>query len=244
MNRFAIVAVLVVLLAPAVLAAAPTCSKSSCAKLKWTNAAKFGNKAVCSSRNRGTKTGKCSGAVNFATAKAHCEHKGARLCSYAEVHADEARGSGCGYDAKRVWSSTSCGTGKVWTQAGRRNEVRKARKFCTSVTAKVYNQCCATTVACKRALSKCAAGKYGVKDAAGAQCKSCPAGRSAPAKATACGACLRGKYQSQAGQGSCIACAAGFETKKAGAAASMDCVSKPVVVDVGRQCSDGFVAAE
>ena len=108
-------------------------SKKTCAQLKWTNAARYGSRAVCGERDGRTKTGKCSGAVDFATAKAHCEHTGARLCTFAEVDADEAKNTGCNYDDKRVWSSTSCGTGKVWTQAGNTGLVGKAKKECTAV---------------------------------------------------------------------------------------------------------------
>ena len=74
-------------------------------------------------------------------------------------------------------------------------------------------------------VSKCAAGKYGAKDAAGAQCKACPAGRYARAKATACGACPIGKSQAKTGQSSCTPCAAGSGTAATGSTACTPCAA-------------------
>merc|ERR1712070_835066 len=48
---------------------------------------------------------KCYRDMTFAEAEAQCEHIGARLCTAAELEMDCTRGTGCGHDAKLVWSS-------------------------------------------------------------------------------------------------------------------------------------------
>lgn len=45
--------------------------------------------------------------IRFA-ARDFCEGAGARLCSGAEHLNDEARGTGCSYDAEYLWSRTPC----------------------------------------------------------------------------------------------------------------------------------------
>mmetsp|Transcript_49322 Transcript_49322/g.78024 ORF Transcript_49322/g.78024 Transcript_49322/m.78024 type:complete len:223 (-) Transcript_49322:8-676(-) len=45
-------------------------------------------------------------AKNYAGAKKHCEHKGHRLCTFAEVYAGRTCNLGCGMDCEQVWTST------------------------------------------------------------------------------------------------------------------------------------------
>ena len=45
-------------------------------------------------------------AVDFHMAVEICVQMGARLCSIEEMQRDEARGTGCGFDAAAVWTST------------------------------------------------------------------------------------------------------------------------------------------
>ena len=48
----------------------------------------------------------CSGRRSEAAAASFCSAAGARVCSYEELAADAAQGSGCELDNSRVWSST------------------------------------------------------------------------------------------------------------------------------------------
>ena len=99
------------------LAAAQTCpytsaltqSFSSCTDLGWTNAATYGSTAVCGESDTGL--GGCSGDVTWSCAVGFCESAGTRLCSLAEMAADEARGTGCAYDPLEQWTATPCAAG-------------------------------------------------------------------------------------------------------------------------------------
>ena len=72
--------------------------------------------------------------------------------------------------------------------------------------------------------SACAAGKFGTKDATGAQCTACAAGRAAPkAKALACDACPLGMYMNATGQTVCIQCPAGTWTAATASAVASAC---------------------
>lgn len=51
----------------------------------------------------------CAPLSVFNDAAAVCKKIGARLCTYAELVAGEARGTGCGHDGDFVWSATECG---------------------------------------------------------------------------------------------------------------------------------------
>ena len=54
----------------------------------------------------------------WAEADEICSSVGARLCTVAELQADETRASGCGFDDKWVWSSHQCDGGHVVAQGG------------------------------------------------------------------------------------------------------------------------------
>jgi len=49
----------------------------------------------------------CNGNVNFQQAKGACENAGFRLCTQDEIMAGRTSGTGCGYDNKRVWTSST-----------------------------------------------------------------------------------------------------------------------------------------
>jgi len=57
-------------------------------------------------------------ATTFDAAQKLCRAEGARLCTVQELEAHETRSTGCGHDHRRVWSSTSCGWGRSFTQYG------------------------------------------------------------------------------------------------------------------------------
>ena len=82
---------------------------STCADLGWGNAASYGSTSVCGESD--LSLGGCSGAVAWEVAEAFCSSAGARMCTVAELQADEAKASGCGLDRKWVWSSDVCSGG-------------------------------------------------------------------------------------------------------------------------------------
>ena len=83
-------------------------SQSSCGDLGWTNIDQYGSTGVCGASEI---SGSCSGAVSWAAAEAFCSDAGARLCTVAELQADETRGTGCQSNNALVWTSEVCGTG-------------------------------------------------------------------------------------------------------------------------------------
>jgi len=85
-----------------------TASRSLCSHFGW-DPALYGEPSVCGgSQLFGSR---CLLAASFEEAEQSCSNIGARLCSAKELRNDEARGSGCGMDTKRVWSSTPCALG-------------------------------------------------------------------------------------------------------------------------------------
>ena len=90
---------------------------------------------------------------DVADARALCAGAGARLCTRAELEANEAAGTGCGLDGKRVWSSTACevdtgeeGDGYFAVAGSTRAGMLPAR--CTRATAtSVAVRCCADVAA-------------------------------------------------------------------------------------------------
>merc|ERR1719253_2116958 len=56
---------------------------------------------------KGSRPG-CKKSVPWEDAKQHCESKGLRLCSVAEVEKGLAKGTGCMFDAYLQWTSDSC----------------------------------------------------------------------------------------------------------------------------------------
>jgi hypothetical protein len=58
-------------------------------------------------------------------ARDFCEAVGARLCSGGEHLRDEARGTGCSYDAEDLWSRTRCTSSDGSDGSEPRYEVKK-----------------------------------------------------------------------------------------------------------------------
>ena len=54
----------------------------------------------------------CPGPVSYVDAEAFCVGAGARVCTYDELAADAAGGSGCALDDARVWTATPCKKGE------------------------------------------------------------------------------------------------------------------------------------
>lgn len=82
-------------------ATAPVKSAKSCGELGW-SASASGSSSVCAA----SKIGKaCFPGGSLDDAKSFCESAGARLCTVAELAADEAKGSGCKADDAAVFAA-------------------------------------------------------------------------------------------------------------------------------------------
>ena len=73
------------------------------------------NSATCSDIDRTRSTG-------WHLAAASCDGSGARLCTVAELAAQETRGTGCGHDENQTWASDTCDGGKMSAQGQRGQE--------------------------------------------------------------------------------------------------------------------------
>jgi len=82
---------------------------STCADLGWGNAASRGSTSVCGESD--LSLGGCSGNMAWTAAEAFCSSAGARMCTVSELLADEARGTGCGFDRSMAWSGDVCSGG-------------------------------------------------------------------------------------------------------------------------------------
>ena len=84
-------------------------------------------------------TGQCHDDMHYADAAAVCMGAGARLCTAEEIHADDARYTGCNYDLRYVWTSSvreptrvrqpECPPGKVLATIGS-SEFRQEPAVC------------------------------------------------------------------------------------------------------------------
>ena len=113
-------------------------SASTCSDLGWTNAALFGDTSVCGESHN--SAGACSGLLSWRDGAAFCERAGARLCTITEITTDETRGTGCGLDAVKVWSSTACARGYQVAVSG-------GSASCNKVGTLTSTRCCADEVA-------------------------------------------------------------------------------------------------
>jgi hypothetical protein len=129
-------------------------SAKTCNELGWGGG--LGSGVVCGESDN--NMGGCSGLKTFAQAEAYCSAAGARLCTASELSADEPATTGCGYDAQRVWSSTSvgCGLGEHKSQAGNTTSLGSIPQQCTSDTSTAYVRCCADVN--RRALGRTVSG--------------------------------------------------------------------------------------
>lgn len=112
-----------------------TISGKTCSSLGWSTAG--GSADVCGERDASPLSG-CSGTMTYIQAKTFCEGVGARLCTDAEVVADEGTGTGCSYDSALVWTSTTCGTDQKIVRDGSGD----ASNSCVSTGSSYVAQCC------------------------------------------------------------------------------------------------------
>ena len=112
-------------------------SALSCEDLAFANG--FGSPEVCGESDLPG----CNEA-DFDTARDLCADNDARLCTIDELLADESRGSGCGYDNRRVWSSSRCAGGGYYTAAGSTANAGSWPTECTNAARPdVAVRCCA-----------------------------------------------------------------------------------------------------
>ena len=85
----------------------------------------------------------CHASVDAVTATAVCNSIGARLCSESELRADETRGTGCGFDAKAIWSASrgACRPGSMLTVAGNSLFDHRLPPTCTPMGQKSSARC-------------------------------------------------------------------------------------------------------
>jgi hypothetical protein len=84
--------------------------------------------------------GSCVEDVTFTEAAAICMGIGARLCTIEEIHADDTRYTGCNFDARYVWTSSTrnpdrniqCNVGEVMATIGS-SEFRGEQPHCTDM---------------------------------------------------------------------------------------------------------------
>eukprot|EP00930_Biecheleria_cincta_P098874 TRINITY_DN9052_c0_g1_i1.p1 TRINITY_DN9052_c0_g1~~TRINITY_DN9052_c0_g1_i1.p1 ORF type:complete len:590 (+),score=67.64 TRINITY_DN9052_c0_g1_i1:63-1832(+) len=121
-------------------------SASSCEDLGWTNALKWGSESVCGESDDSPLSG-CSGQVTLQEAKSICDAAGARLCTAAELQADESRGTGCSYDSVMIWSSTNteCIDGQYMVVFGSSAKATFGPTCVDASQADYYARCCADT---------------------------------------------------------------------------------------------------
>jgi|GEM_PF-981186 len=108
----------------------------TCAALGITNGGTYGDPDICGASI-------CTEEVTFAEAEATCAGAGMRLCTLEELGNDEPRGTGCGYDASRTWSSTTC-AGGYETTSGATPNLGSIPTQCTDASqALAVTRCCA-----------------------------------------------------------------------------------------------------
>jgi hypothetical protein len=115
--------------------------RKSCATLGWT--VHFDG-AVCGESDMGFKikfgTDKCYNWISQPDGEKQCARLGGRLCTLAEITAGVAKSTGCAFDSKYVWTSTTCGVHN-YVKANANGETE-----CRSVDDNGPLKCCSDTV--------------------------------------------------------------------------------------------------
>lgn len=118
-------------------------SAMTCQALGWDATTSAGaSPFVCAASKIG---GECHDDKTHEEASDACASVGGRLCTAAELTADEAKGSGCKADSKRVWSSDACEGGFIH-QAGASKNLNTMPAACGDSSATASVRCCADTV--------------------------------------------------------------------------------------------------
>lgn len=126
-----------------------TCANEDCETLGWgeslrdTTICGSSTSAVCGASNTAPLQS-CSGVVNWDGALAFCRAAGARLCTIAELEAEEVGCTGCGYNQVEVWSSSGCQQGYFTYYRGDESVGNLIqRTTCYNETSLFYARCCA-----------------------------------------------------------------------------------------------------
>jgi hypothetical protein len=91
----------------------------------------------------GKEIKQCPSRMPWADADRFCRDGGARLCSAMEISRNVGRHAGCGFDNKRVWTSTVCGQGMGFRSAAASTDfLSQTPELCTPVSDHQYPQCC------------------------------------------------------------------------------------------------------
>mmetsp|Transcript_28210 Transcript_28210/g.36471 ORF Transcript_28210/g.36471 Transcript_28210/m.36471 type:complete len:618 (+) Transcript_28210:151-2004(+) len=112
-------------------------SVKKCDELGWSN--RYGASSVCGT-SQGVGLGRCSGAVSWDNADAFCKFAGGRLCTLNELQNNEARGTGCSYDSKLLWTSSSCANGHTLAMG---SSTFGSATRCSADRIRNYARCCA-----------------------------------------------------------------------------------------------------
>eukprot|EP01051_Picozoa_sp_SAG22_P018434 SAG22_NODE_3102_length_1939_cov_2.677174_1_plen_584_part_10 len=142
---------------------APSSSKD-CSELKrdFGFKDKLGSRSIC-----GTSPSPCTPDATFVEAVAMCLQSGSRLCSLDELLANEVGGTGCGFDASNMWSSSrgACAAGEFMITAGSSYNavpvpLGTGLPSCSPVSARNGVRCCGdeatTQPACPGSILTCA----------------------------------------------------------------------------------------
>ena len=119
------------------MAASTANAADCCAQLGWNTRAGRDNN-ICATSEFGSRG--CLDAVTYDEAVAICaiNGNGARLCTAGEIAQGEAAETGCGFDTRQVWTSTSCPGGAIVAPG---DGVSGATE-CRASTDRAFLRCC------------------------------------------------------------------------------------------------------
>ena len=116
-----------------------TCvSPLGCETLGWE--LEDGDDEVCAD-----STGLGCQSLSYSDAETYCVSAGARLCTLDEIGANEAAGTGCGFDNQRTWTMTTdgCADGQSLSAAGKAFFWSTVGPVCTDTVTVLGVRCCA-----------------------------------------------------------------------------------------------------
>ena len=110
-------------------------NRKNCATLGWETIG-----SVCGESDKAFKKGldKCFTNKNHPDAERKCLKLGARMCSQADIEAGVGVGTGCNFDSKFLWTSTSCGANSYVRAKGN----GMGERVCTTAKSKGSMRCC------------------------------------------------------------------------------------------------------
>jgi len=114
-------------------------NRKSCGTLGWEVTG-----TVCGESDNGFKKGmdKCFTNKNHPDAERKCLNLGGRMCTQADIEAGVGKSTGCGFDAKYVWTSTPCGSSAYIRAKGN----GQGDTLCAASKSKGPMRCCSDVV--------------------------------------------------------------------------------------------------